>query len=156
MIKLLQLIIAILISQSAGLVGSVFTVKSVSIWYAVLNKPSFNPPGWLFGPVWILLYTLMGISSYLIWQEREESKLVFLVLVIFGIQLALNALWSFLFFGLQNPGLAFAEIIVLWIFILITILLFYKINHLASYLLIPYILWVSFAMVLNFYIWRLN
>ncbi len=149
-------IIAILISQSAGIIGSVFTAKSVKTWYLTLQKPFFNPPGWIFGPVWIFLYTLMGISSYMIWQDRAINNLVKPALIIFGVHLVLNALWSILFFGLKNPGLAFIEIIVLLIFIVIIIFLFYKINPRAAYLLIPYLVWVSFASILNFSIWKLN
>lgn len=150
------LAISILISQSVGIIGSVFTSKSVSSWYPSLLKPFFNPPAWIFGPVWITLYALMGIASYLVWQERGVNSLVKPALVVFGVHLVLNALWSFLFFGLRNLGLAFFEIIILWLFIAILIYLFYKINPKAAYLLVPYLAWVSFAGVLNFYLWRLN
>jgi translocator protein len=154
--KYFGLIISILISQSAGIVGSIFTSQAVRLWYPTLNKPFFNPPSWIFGPVWVLLYTLMGISAYLIWQERKNNALAMPALIIFGIHLALNALWSYLFFGLQNPFLAFVEIIILWLFIAILIYLFYKIKAKAAYLLIPYLAWVSFAAVLNYYLWKLN
>jgi len=153
--KFFQLIGSILIAQGAGLLGSVFTFNSVKTWYTTLARPALNPPSWVFGPVWTILYTLMGISAYLIWQQRgsEGAKLA---LWIYGVQLVLNALWSVLFFGLHNPALAFFEIIALLIFIIITTVLFWRISPLAGALLIPYILWVSFASYLNFSIWQLN
>lgn len=154
--KILQLILAIMISQSAGLIGSFFTRSAIPVWYAGLNKPAFNPPNWIFAPVWTTLYALMGIASYFIWQKRGSSPLVTPALVLFGIHLALNTLWSVLFFGLKNPGAAFIEIIILWLMILALIVIFYKIDHKAAWLLVPYFLWVSFASVLNYSIWRLN
>lgn len=148
--------VSILLCQFAGLIGSVFTASSLENWYLFLEKPAFNPPAWVFFPAWVTLYTLMGISLYLVWvkglQEQEVKKGMF----IFGIQLGLNALWSILFFGLKSPYYAFVEIVLLWFAILLTILKFRKISKTASYLLFPYILWVSFAMLLNYYIWILN
>lgn len=148
------LILAILISEGAGILGSIFTVSSIPTWYATLVKPSFSPPNFVFGPVWTTLYALMGISLYLVWISKAKSKKYALKLFFF--QLGLNALWSIIFFGLKNPGLAFLEIIVLWIAILLTIKAFSKISKNASYLLYPYIFWVSFATILNFSIWILN
>lgn len=153
-INYLRLISSIVICQLAGIIGSFFTVSSVSTWYLTLNKPFFNPPSWLFGPVWITLYLLMGISLYLIWNNY--SKDMKLPLIFFGIQLGLNSLWSIIFFGLQNPLFAFIEIIILWVFIFLSIIGFYKKSKTAAYLLIPYILWVSFAAILNFSIFYLN
>jgi benzodiazapine receptor len=153
--KFIAPILFILISQSAGLIGSIFTGDAIPNWYATINKPPFNPPGWIFGPVWITLYTMMGIAAYLIWQKRDLS-LARIALIIFFVHLALNALWSILFFGLQNPGFAFVEIIILWLFILALIVIFYQIDKRAAYLLVPYIFWVSFAGILNYSIWRLN
>jgi translocator protein len=150
--KIYKLIISIIIPFIASAIGSFFTVSSVSTWYLTLVKPSFNPPSWVFGPVWTLLYLLMGISLYLVWTNNYHKK----ALTFFGIQLTLNALWSILFFGLQNPLAAFIEIIFLWTSILITIIYFYKINKSSAYLLIPYILWVSFAAILNLAIVLLN
>lgn len=149
------LFISILIAQAAGGVGSIFTANSVKVWYLTLIKPSFNPPSWVFGPVWTLLFVLMGTAAYLIWQKRGTAG-VNLALAVYGTQLVLNALWSYLFFGLHNPVLALVEIVFLWILILACVILFYPISKTASYLMIPYILWVSFAGVLNFFIWRLN
>ena len=151
----LKIIISILIAQSAGFVGSIFTSSSVNTWYTTVTKPSFNPPSWIFGPVWTTLYTLMGIASYIVWKQRQLVNTT-PALTIYGIQLGLNALWSILFFGLQNPGLAFAEIIILLIFIIINTIMFWKINKWAGILMIPYILWVAFASFLNYNIWQLN
>jgi benzodiazapine receptor len=150
----LKLILSILICLSAAAIGSVFTSAAIPTWYAALNKPFFNPPNWLFGPVWTVLYVMMGISLYLVWKEgyQKHKKAI----IVFGIQLALNVLWSVLFFGMRNPLLAFADILALWGFILYTTLLFRKTSKTAAYLLIPYLLWVSFATVLNFAIFYLN
>ncbi len=147
-----KLIISIIIPFLASIIGSLFTTSSVSTWYVELIKPSFNPPSWVFGPVWTTLYLLMGISLYLVWTTKFDRK----AFTVFGIQLFLNALWSVLFFGLRNPLLAFIEIILLWIAIIATIILFYRINKKAAYLLIPYILWVSFAAILNLSLYLLN
>ena len=149
-----KLIFSIVICQLAGIIGSFFTVSSVSTWYVTLNKPFFNPPSWLFGPVWITLYFLMGISLYLIWNNDDKDTKS--AQIVFFIQLGLNTLWSLLFFGLKSPLLAFIEIIILWLFIVLTIFFFYQKSKTASYLLIPYLLWVSFASVLNFSIFYLN
>jgi len=155
-IKITKLILAILICQSAGIVGSIFTSSSVQTWYTTLQKPSFTPPGWFIGTVWIILYTLMGISLYLVWNKGLRNKRVKNSLYLFGLQLILNAVWSLLFFGLRSPFLALIEIVFLWVAIAFTILKFYKISKTAGLLLIPYIVWVSVALTLNFYIWRLN
>jgi len=153
--NIISLIVSIAIAQGAGIIGSIFTVVSVKTWYLDIVKPEWNPPSWIFGPVWITLYTLMGIAAYLIWQMREVEGAK-LALVVYGIQLALNALWSVLFFGLKNPGLAFAEILVLLVFIIATTILFWKINTWAGVLLLPYLAWASFATFLNYTIWQLN
>lgn len=154
--KTLQLIIAILIAQSAGLIGSVFTTPAIPTWYAQLVKPAFNPPGWLFGPVWLSLYSLMGIASFWIWRQRRHHPLAGKALVVYGVHLVFNALWSVLFFGLKNPGLAFVEIVALWGMIGVTVFLFFQVDRRAAYLLVPYWLWVSYAAVLHFSIWQLN
>ena len=147
-IDYLKLIVSVIVCQVAGIIGSVFTVSSVGSWYSQLNQPSFNPPNWVFGPVWTTLYLLMGISLYIIWSKglKKNKNAVY----VFGIQLALNTLWSILFFGVRSPLFAFIEIIFLWAAIIWTIILFYRVSKKAAYLLIPYILWVSFAAVLNF------
>ena len=167
----LKLIIAIAVSEAAGVIGAIFTTPAIqSGWYAILARPALNPPAWVFGPVWTTLYALMGISLFLIWSsyakasDGQEKRTIKIALVLFGIQLILNTLWSIIFFGstsltihgLNNIGIAFVEIIFLWLAILATIIAFVKISKPAAWLLVPYILWVSFAGYLNFSIWTLN
>ncbi len=154
--KIVKLIAAIIICQIAAVIGSVFTAPSIPTWYASIQKPDFTPPNWVFAPVWTTLFLLMGISLYLIWDRGPEKKDVKLAISVFGIQLVLNVMWSVLFFGLQNPFFAFIEIIFLWIAILVNIILFYRISRKAGLLLVPYILWVSVAALLNYSIWVLN
>lgn len=154
--NIFKLIIAIVVSELAGVVGSVFTVSAIPTWYAGLVKPTLNPPSWVFGPVWITLYFLMGIAAFLVWRKGFERRDVKMALGIFGVQLFLNAIWSIIFFGLHNPFWAFIEIIVLWLAIVWTIVVFYRISKPAAYLLLPYILWVSFAGYLNYSIWMIN
>jgi tryptophan-rich sensory protein len=151
-----KLIIALVIPQIFAILGSIFTQSSVSTWYPLLEKPFFNPPSWLFAPVWIILYILMGIAAFLIWKKDLKKKETRFLVLIFVFQLALNLFWSYLFFFLKNPGIAFTEIISLWFAILATVIAFYQYKKWAAYLLIPYLLWVSFAMVLNYSIWQLN
>lgn len=160
--NLLRLILAISLCEGAGLLGSIFTFSTIPTWYANLNKSPISPPNWLFGPVWALLYALMGISLFLVWSSLIKAADVKVIkqhkiaLLIFALQLILNTLWSVIFFGLKNPLLALAEIVLLWPFILLTIILFHKRSRKAALLLIPYLLWVSFASYLNFSIWLLN
>jgi translocator protein len=153
-IDILKLIISIVLCQFAGGIGAIFNIKAIPKWYTHLRKPSFNPPNWIFGPVWTILYLMMGISFYLIWVSG--FSLASLPLIAFFVQLILNVLWSALFFGARKPFLAFVEIIFLFISIALVMILFYPNSHTAAYLLIPYLLWVSFASVLNFELWRLN
>ncbi len=149
----LLLIFSIILCELAGVIGSIFTFSAIPTWYAFLVKPSFSPPNYLFGPVRIILYLLIGISLYLIWKKGKKA----LGLVkLFLIHLVFNSVWSIIFFGLKNPGLAFAEILILWGIILVLAFKFYKVNKIAAYLLIPYQLWVSFATILNLSIWLLN
>lgn len=152
-INYFKLITSIVICQLAGIIGAFFTTPYIKTWYAGLNKPSFNPPNWIFGPVWTTLFVLMGIALYLVWTNDKNT---IQARKIFALQLALNVLWSYLFFAMQRPGFAFFEIIFLWVAILYTIISFYKISKWAGYLLVPYILWVSFAAFLNFSIWIIN
>ena len=155
--KYLKLAVSLTICLSAGAIGSVFTSSSVDSWYRTLNKPPFNPPSWLFAPVWTALYIMMGISLFLAWSSRSTQRnKKNIALSFFAVQILLNIMWSALFFGLQNPFLAFVEIILLWIAIIITIALFRKISALAGYLLVPYFLWVTFAAILNYSIFILN
>jgi len=150
-----KIIIAVIICQLAGIIGSFFTADSISGWYATLVRPDFSPPNWIFAPVWISLYTLMGISLYLVWKEKDKQNITPALLVFFA-QLVLNAIWSIVFFGLQSPFYAFIIIIFLWVLIAGSIYFFYRISKTAAYLLVPYILWVSVAAILNYYIWILN
>jgi benzodiazapine receptor len=154
-INFLKLIVSLIICQLAGFIGSLFTTPAIPEWYASLQKPSFTPPNWLFSPVWISLFLLMGVSLYLLWQtaSKKEAKLA---LVLFSIQLILNVLWSVIFFGLKSPMVAFIEILVLWAAIFLTMTKSLKVAKAAGYLLLPYIIWVSFAAVLNFFLWKLN
>lgn len=151
-----KLIISVIVCVVAGFIGSLATMKSIPTWYAGLTKPSFSPPNALFGPVWTALYIMMAAAAFLVWRRGFETEPVKIALIVFGAQLILNILWSILFFGLKMPGLAFCEIILLWILILATILLFRKVTNVAAWLMVPYILWVSFAAALNYSLWRLN
>lgn len=156
-----KLIIAIVVSELAGIIGSVFTAPSIAGWYAGIVKPAINPPAWVFGPVWTTLFALMGIAAFLVWSSytrasADKKKGVKVALILFGGQLVLNTLWSIIFFGLHSPGGAFIEIVFLWLAIIATIVAFAKISKPAAWLLLPYILWVSFAMYLNYAIWALN
>jgi tryptophan-rich sensory protein len=148
-----KLIVSIAIPLIAAGIGSFFTSSKIPAWYAALQKPAFNPPNWIFGPVWTILFIMMGIALYLVWTSGKANTAA---LWIFGIQLGLNVLWSILFFGMQSPLWAFVDIIALWLAILATIISFYSVSATASYLLIPYILWVSFATILNWKIMVLN
>lgn len=155
-IRAFKLIVSIGISLAAGVIGSIFTTPAIPGWYATLQKPFFTPPDWVFGPAWTTLYILMGIALFLVWDKGSQVRKVKLGMGVFGVQLVLNFLWSVLFFGLQNPFYALMEIAFLWLAILLTIIVFYGIDRRASLLLIPYILWVSFASVLNYFVWMLN
>lgn len=151
-----KLAIALIIPQLAGGIGALFTTPSIASWYGTIVKPSFNPPSWIFGPVWTTLFVLMGVALYLVWQQGAMRPQVRRALTIFGAQLVLNTLWSILFFGLHSPGAALIEIVFLWFAIVATIFAFTKISKTAAWLLAPYLAWVSFAAFLNFTIWRLN
>jgi tryptophan-rich sensory protein len=149
---IISLILFIALSMSAGFIGSRFTPGD---WYEGLEKPAWNPPNYLFGPVWTVLYILMGVAAWIVWTRGEGAGRG-LAISVFTAQLALNALWSYLFFGIRRPGLAFIEIIALWLAICATIFLFWKVRRPAAVLLFPYLAWVSFASALNFQLWRLN
>lgn len=150
-----KLLISLIVPFLAGFIGSSVTITGINSWYMNIAKPSFNPPNWIFGPVWTVLYIMMGFALYFLWtaktSENRKKAITF-----FTIQIFLNSLWSILFFALEAPLLAFIEIIILWVFILLTIFYSWKVSRKAAYLLIPYILWVSFAAVLNFAIFLLN
>lgn len=154
--KLLKLIFCIIVCELAGGVGAIFTTPAIQGWYQTIQKPAFNPPNWIFGPVWTFLFFLMGVSLYLILEKGISDQKVKRGLLIFIGQFILNIAWSFLFFKFERPFYALIEIIVLWFGILVTIIQFRKIDKRAAYLLWPYLLWVAFATILNFSIWRLN
>ena len=152
----IKLLISIVVCVAVGGISGFFTSSEITTWYAALNKPSFNPPNYLFAPVWTTLYVLMGISFWLIWKSDAQLSVKNKAMFVFAIQLILNFFWSIIFFSMHQPGYAFIEIIFLWLFILFSIITFYPISKTAAYLLIPYICWVSFASALNFSIWKLN
>ena len=154
--KLIKFIVAVALPLALGAFGGFFSLDAVEGWYAAANKPSFNPPNWIFQPVWTILYLMMGIAFYLVWIRVEESKIKTKAIIYYFIQLVLNFCWSIIFFYAAKPGWALAEIVLLWIMIAATINKFAKISTIAAWLMVPYILWVSFAALLNFSIWRLN
>lgn len=154
--NILKLIISILIPVATGAMSGFFTTTGVDSWYQAIQKPSWNPPSWVFAPVWTSLYVMMGVSLYLVWKSDVELKRKRIAITLFAAQLVLNFFWSLIFFTLQSPGWALVEIIVMWLFILLTIFSFAKIRKVAAWLLVPYISWVSFATILTYTIWRLN
>ncbi len=154
--KALRILAAILVCELAGVIGSVFTTPSIPGWYAGLVKPPFNPPNWVFAPVWTFLYALMGLSAYLVYEKGLRKSDVRKALAVFAGQLLLNALWSVVFFGAHLIFGAAVVIVLLWVMIVESIWLFSKISRAAAYLLIPYILWVSFATILNISLYILN
>ena len=151
-----KLIISVFIPLTIGAVSGFFTASSVKDWFVTLNKPSFNPPSWLFAPVWTILYIMMGISFYIIWKSHAKLDKRYTGYTYYWIQLALNFLWSFLFFYYRRPDLALIDIILLFIMIASTVFSFRKVSKTAAWLLAPYLCWVAFATALNFEIWRLN
>ncbi len=175
--NIIKILISIIICELAGVAGSFFSTPEINGWYRNLDKPALTPPAWMFGPVWTLLFVLMGVSLYLVWSknwvvntEKTEAKLWnplsqklwtgswsrINIISIFCLQLILNVLWSVIFFRIHSPAWAFFELLMLWFAILFTIINFYRVSRAAAYLLIPYILWVSFAGVLNYFLWTLN
>jgi tryptophan-rich sensory protein len=149
------LAVALAACLAAGAIGSVATVDAIPTWYAALRRPAWNPPNWLFGPVWATLYVLMGVAAWLVWRRAGWAGAK-AALLLFAAQLLLNAAWSLVFFGLRRPGWAFVEIVVLWAAIALTLRGFWRLRPLAGALLVPYLAWVTFAAALNFAIWRLN
>ncbi len=153
---MLKLVISILICQCAGIIGSLFTTRSIPTWYAFINKPTFTPPNWVFAPAWISLFTLMGIAAFLLWRKGLRTPGVNRALSIFFLQLTLNSLWSIVFFGGRSIQAGLVVIVLLWLAIIWTIKSFFVISKPAAVLLIPYIAWVSFALVLNVAFLALN
>ncbi|HEX6940938.1 MAG TPA: TspO/MBR family protein [Longimicrobiales bacterium] len=145
----------ILVCLGVGALGSVFTASSMEVWYPTLRKPSWTPPPAVFGPVWTTLYTLMAIAAWLVWRRRGIADTT-APLSLFAAQLAFNLAWSAIFFGLRAPGVAFVEIVLLWALVLATLVAFWRVRPLAGALLLPYLLWTTYAIALNFAIWRMN
>jgi tryptophan-rich sensory protein len=152
----MKFIICLLIPILVGGTAGFFTTSEIPGWYSTIQKPSFNPPNWIFGPVWTTLYILMGIASWFVLKSKVPDAQKQTALILYGVQLILTFFWSFIFFKQHQLGWAFAEILLLWLSIFITIILFSRIHEGAAWLLVPYISWVSFASILNFYIWQLN
>lgn len=153
---ILRLAASLIICLLAGVIGSLFTITQVNTWYLTLNKPIFNPPSWVFSPVWTFLYILMGVSLYLVLSEGIDYKYVRTALYIFGVQLTLNVLWTAVFFGMESLLGGLVIIVILWFTVFVTILRFNEISKMSAYLLLPYIIWVSYAGILNLSIWILN
>lgn len=154
--KTYKFIIAIVVSELAGVIGAIFTTGAIPTWYSTLQKPEFTPPSWFFGYVWVILYFLMGLAAYLVWSSKVSQKKVGSALGMFVVQLAMNASWSVVFFGGHNLTYALIDIGLLWLAIMATINYFGRISKPAAWLLMPYLLWMSFAVYLNYAIWKLN
>lgn len=153
---IVKLLISIIICQAVGFIGSLFTTPNIPTWYATLKKPGFAPPNWLFAPVWTILFLLMGIAFYLVWRQGWNNPPVKSAMIIFIVHFVVNILWSAVFFGLKSPLAGFFVIVTLWFLILLTIIYFTNVSKIAGILFIPYLLWVSFASVLNFMLYKIN
>ncbi|MDE1873520.1 MAG: tryptophan-rich sensory protein [Candidatus Micrarchaeota archaeon] len=154
--RALGFIVAVAKVEIIGNIGTIFALPAIGAWYSTLIKPAFTPPAWAFGPAWLILFALMGVSLYLVWEKGTGKKRVRRALYAFGVQMALNVLWSILFFGLRSPLLGLIDILLLLVAIVFTALEFYRVDRAAAYLLIPYLLWVAFATLLNISVWLLN
>ncbi len=152
----MPLAVSLIVCQLAGVFGSLATLPAIPTWYASLIKPELAPPNWVFGPVWTTLFVCMGVAAFLIWKKGTNKKEVRIALLAFAVQLALNVLWSVVFFGMQNLGAAFLEVVIFWLAILTTTALFWKLSRPAAYLMLPYLAWVSFASYLTYMLWQLN
>jgi benzodiazapine receptor len=153
--KIIPAVISVLIAHAAGTIGAFFCGMNSKVWYKTLVKPVLTPPSWVFGPVWGILYTLMGLAAYLVWDSRA-TNLRSIALGAYGFQLVLNALWTYFFFYCHSPAWALVDICVLWVAIIATTALFWKVRMYAGALFVPYLVWVSFAVYLNYMIWCLN
>ena len=153
--QIVGLVVLVALCLGAAAVGSAATVPRIEGWYAVLAKPSWTPPNWIFGPVWTVLYVAMAVAAWLVWRQKGWPG-ARVPLLLFFVQLAFNVAWSWLFFGLRSPGLGFADIILLWIAIAATLVVFWKRTMVAGLLLMPYLAWVTFAAALNYSLWQLN
>ncbi|MEO0080064.1 MAG: TspO/MBR family protein [candidate division WOR-3 bacterium] len=153
---IIKLVVCLALTLGAGALGGLATAPAIPTWYQTLSKPAFNPPQWLFGPAWTVLYILMGVAAFLVWRAGFSAAAVRLALALFLVQLVLNVLWSFLFFGLRSPLAGLVEIVILWLAIAATLVLFFRVSTVAGLLLIPYIGWVTFAAILNAALLALN
>ncbi|KQC12599.1 MAG: hypothetical protein APR63_02470 [Desulfuromonas sp. SDB] len=153
---ILVLTLFIITALGVGFTASSLTTSGIRDWYPRLEKPALTPPSWIFAPVWTSLYIMMGVAGFLIFQSGWDDNKVKVSLILYIVQLVINGTWSLVFFSVRNPGLAMVNILILWILILICIVQFFPISKTAALLMIPYLLWVSFASYLNFFIWRLN
>ena len=156
MSKWIKFVSSIAIPVVIGAISGLFTRPEIDGWYKTIIKPAWQPPGWVFGPVWTVLYILMGIALYLVWITKAGEAVKKTAIILWSIQLVLNFFWSYIFFGLHRIDLALIEIIALWIFIVLTIFAFARIHKAAAWLLVPYIGWVSFATILTYTIYKLN
>lgn len=154
--NIITFLICLAIPLLIGFIGSQFTMESVKTWYLTINRPSFNPPNWVFAPVWTTLYVLMGIASFRVWQRRKTAEWFHWAVIIYFVQLIFNLMWSFIFFELHQIGFALVEIILLLLLIVINAFIFYRFDKLAAWLFLPYFLWVSFATYLTYSIFILN
>ncbi len=152
----LKLLVSVSAPLLIGFSSGFFTITDVGSWYQTVQKPAWNPPNWIFGPVWTTLYILMGIALFLIWKKEGNNNLKKAAIILFAMQLVLNFFWSIIFFNQHQIGWALVEIVILWLSIMLTIFVFAKIAKIAAWLMVPYIAWVSFATILNFTIWQLN
>lgn len=155
-VNIIKLVVSCAVPFLTGLMGEPFVTEVHDHWYVNLHKPFFNPPDWAFAPVWMMLYVMMGVSSFLIWRKDLEDKSVRVAMTWYIIQIILNAIWTPLFFGMQSPLLGLIDVIPLLVAIIVTIVLFFKISTPAGLLLVPYLVWVAFATVLNASIYLLN
>ena len=154
--KYFALVVSVAVAYGAAFVGSFYTISEITGWYAGLAKSSLNPPSWVFGPAWTILYTLMSVAAWRVYEKRRSRARVRHALTVYALQLALNVLWSLIFFGLHAPAVGLAVIAALWTVILLTLIRFYHIDRLAALLFVPYLAWVTFAMYLNFSVMILN
>jgi benzodiazapine receptor len=155
-IGIFKLLISIIVCQGVGVIGSVFAARAISSWFSELNHPSFTPPDWLYAPVGIIVYLLMAIAAFLIWWRGLHIKPVRVAMILFIIQLVLSLIWAFVLFGLQSILYGLIAVVVLWIMLLFTIIQFYKVSTAAGNLMIPCIIWITFAIVLNGTLYLLN
>ncbi len=154
--NLVALVVAVGAPLAVGGISSIATISAIPTWYRGLSKPAWNPPDWVFGPAWTVLYILMGVAAWLVWRAGWGNSAVKVALVFFAVQLVFNGLWTVLFFGLRSPGAGLVEIIILWLLIVATMVLFFRVDRLAGVLLLPYLAWVTFASALNAAVWSLN